>query len=136
VTVCKTVHICYQTVVLSVCNVGVLCPNNWMDQDETWRGGRLRPWPHCVRWDPAPAPQNGHSPQFLANICCGQTAGWIKMPLGTMVGLSRGHIVLHDTQIRPKRGIAFPVPIFGTCLLWQNGCPSQLLLSTCYGHPA
>jgi len=29
--------------VLSVCDVGVLWPNGWMDQDETWHGGRLRP---------------------------------------------------------------------------------------------
>ena len=33
-----------------VCNVGVLWPNGWMDQDATWHGGRLRPRPHCVRW--------------------------------------------------------------------------------------
>jgi len=30
----------YRTVVLSVCNVGVLWPNGWMDQDETWHGSR------------------------------------------------------------------------------------------------
>jgi len=35
---------------LSVCNVGVLWPNGWMDQGETWPGGRPQPWPHCVRW--------------------------------------------------------------------------------------
>jgi len=35
--------------VLSVCNVGVLWPNGWMHQDETWHGGRPRPRPHCVR---------------------------------------------------------------------------------------
>jgi len=35
--------------VLSVCNVGVLWPNGWTDQDETWHAGRHRPWPHCVR---------------------------------------------------------------------------------------
>ena len=23
-------------------------------------------------------PQKGHSPQFSAHVCCGQTAGWIK----------------------------------------------------------
>jgi len=43
---------CYQIVVcpscLSVCNVGVLWPNGWMDQDETWHAGRPRRWPHCV----------------------------------------------------------------------------------------
>jgi len=45
-----TVALCYHTValsVLSVCNVGVLWPNGWMDQDETWHGGRPRPRTHC-----------------------------------------------------------------------------------------
>ena len=27
---------------------------------------------------------------------------------------------------------AVPPPVFGPCLLWPNGCPSQLLLSTCW----
>jgi len=27
-------------------------------------------------------------------VYCGQKVGWIKMPLGTRVGLSPGHIVL------------------------------------------
>jgi len=27
---------------LSVCDVAVLWPNSWMDQDETWHGGRPR----------------------------------------------------------------------------------------------
>ena len=53
-TVCKTVR-----PMLSdrcpVCNVGVLWPNSWMDQDET------RPRPHCVRWGLS-FPQKGHSP--------------------------------------------------------------------------
>ena len=38
---------------LSVCNVGVLSPNGWMDQDETWHVGRPRPRQHCVRWGPS-----------------------------------------------------------------------------------
>ena len=33
---------------LSVCNVGVLWPNGWTDQVETWQAGRPRPRPHCV----------------------------------------------------------------------------------------
>jgi len=37
------------------------------------------------------------SPQFLAHVYCGQMAGWIKMPLGTEVGLSAGDNVLDDT---------------------------------------
>ena len=29
-----------------------------------------------------------------AHVCCGQTAGWIKMPVGTEVDLGPGHIAL------------------------------------------
>jgi len=55
-------------------------------------------------------------------------AGWIKMPLGTKADLGPGHSVLHGDAAHRKR--AQP-PIFGPCLLWPNGCRSQLLLSTC-----
>jgi len=58
--------LCYRTValyVLSVCNVGVLLPNGWMDQDETWHAGRHRLWPHCVRWGRSLFSPKGHSPQ-------------------------------------------------------------------------
>jgi len=66
--------------VLSVCNVGVLWPNGWTDQDETWHAGRPQPWPHYVRWGPSsPSPE----PPFSAHVCCGQTAGWIMMPVVT-----------------------------------------------------
>ena len=75
----------YRTVVcpvcLSVCNVGVLCPNGWMDEDDTWHGGRSRPRSHCVRWGPSST--KGRNPQFSANVRCSQTVGWIKMPLVT-----------------------------------------------------
>ena len=37
-------------------------------------------------------------------VCCGQTAEWIKMPLGTEVGLSPGGIVLDGDLAPPKRG--------------------------------
>ena len=32
-------------------------------------------------------------PQFSAHICCGQSAGWIKMPLGMEAGLGPGDCV-------------------------------------------
>jgi len=53
-TVCKTVR-----PMLSdrcpVCNVGVMWPNSWMDQDESWHAGRPLPCrPHCARWRSAP----------------------------------------------------------------------------------
>jgi len=38
-------------------------------------------------------PKGAH-PQFSAHVCCGQTAGWITMPLGTEVGLDPDGVVL------------------------------------------
>jgi len=52
--------------VLSFCNVGVLWPNGWMDQDATWYGGRPRPTPHCVRWGPNSLHGKGHSSPQLS----------------------------------------------------------------------
>ena len=39
---------------LSVCNVVVLWPNGWMNQDATWYEGKSRPRRHCVRWGLSP----------------------------------------------------------------------------------
>jgi len=45
--------------------------------------------------DPAPPPPKGYNPpQFSAHICCGQMAGWIKMPLSMEVVLGPGDFVL------------------------------------------
>jgi len=45
------------------------------------------------------------APQFSAHICCGQMAGWIKMPLGMEVGLGPGDFVLDgDLAPLPKKG--------------------------------
>jgi len=47
------------------CNVGVLWPNGWTHQDETWQVGRPRPWPHCARWGPrSPSPKGAQLPIF------------------------------------------------------------------------
>jgi len=50
----------------------------------------------CVRWGPSYPQKKGHThpTQCLAHVYCGQTAGWMKMPLGTEVDLGSGHIVL------------------------------------------
>jgi len=95
-----------------------------MDPDATWYGGRPRPRPHCAR---SPHPKNRHPPKKLAHVCCGQTAGWIKMPLGMEVGLGPGHIAL-DGHPAPPQGAQPPMaqpPIFGPCLLWPNGWMDQ-----------
>jgi len=41
-------------------------------------------------------------------VYCGQTVGWIKMPLGMAVGLGPGHSVLDGDPDPPKRGTEAP----------------------------
>ena len=61
-------------------------------------------------FDGDPAPQKkGHSPHtFLAHVYCGQTAGWMKTPLGTEADLGLGHIVLDADLARPAKGAQQP----------------------------
>jgi len=42
----------------------LLWSNGWMDQDETWNGGRPLPRRHRVRWGPSPLPQRDTAPNF------------------------------------------------------------------------
>ena len=72
---------------------------------------------------------------FLAHVCWGQTAGWIKMSLGREVGLGPGNIALHGDRAlpSPKRGTA--PSIFRPMSIVAKHRPSQLLLSTCCGRP-
>ena len=100
------------------CNIDVLWHTGWMDHDATWYGHRIRPRPHCVRRGPSsPAEKGTAAPNFSVNVYCGQTVRWIKMPLGTEVGLGSDHIVLYGNTA-PQKGHS--TPIFGPCLLWPN----------------
>jgi len=38
-------------------------------------------------------------------VHCGQTVGWIKMPLGVRVGFSSGHIVLDGDPVLLPKGV-------------------------------
>jgi len=42
--------------------------------------------------------------QFSAHVCCGQTAGRIKMPLGMEAGISPGDLVLDGDPAPPNKG--------------------------------
>jgi len=90
----------------------------------------LGPGDIVLNGDPSPPKGGGTAAPTFWPIYCGQTAGWIKMPLGTEVGIGPGHIVLDGDRASPKKEYS-PHLIFGPCLLWPNGRPSQLLLSTC-----
>jgi len=80
----------------------LLWPNGWMDQDGTWHGRGYQSRPHCARWGPSSPPQKGaEPPQFLAYFYCGQTAVYVRIPLGTEVGVSLGNIVLDGDPAPP-----------------------------------
>jgi len=71
-------------------------------------------------------PRKGAQPvrQFSAHIYCGQTARWIKMPLGREVGLVPCDIMLDGDPVpTPLKGTQ--PPIFGPYLLWPNGWIDQ-----------
>jgi len=61
--------------VLPVCGVGVLWPNGWTDQDETWRAGGPRPGHIVLDGEPEPPPIFG--PYLLwPNGSMDQDATW------------------------------------------------------------
>ena len=100
----------------------LLWQNGWMDHDATWYGGKPRPWRRCVGWGRSyPTSLKGHSPQLLVHAYCGQTAGWMKTPLCTVVEHSPGHIVLDGDPASPppRKGHSSPLS-FGSCLLWPR----------------
>jgi len=70
-----------------------------MDQDVTRDGGHI-----VLDGDPAPPPK-GAQPHS-AHAYYGQTAGWVKMPLGMEVCLGSGYIVLVGDPAPPKKGTA------------------------------
>jgi len=73
--------------------------NGSMDQDATWYGSRPLSKRHCDRWGhSSPFPKRGRAPQFSVHVYCGQTAGWIKMPLGKEAGLGPGPLPKNGAQ--------------------------------------
>ena len=65
----------------------------------------LSPGDFVLDGDPAPSPNRGSGPQFLANVYCGETAALIKIPLGTEVGLGLRDIVSDgDPATPPLKG--------------------------------
>jgi len=73
-TVCKTVRPilsdrCPVCLSCPVCD-GVLWPNGWTDQNETWQAGRPQSQPHCIRWGSSFPHRKGHSspPSHIRNL--------------------------------------------------------------------
>jgi len=58
------------------------------------------------------------APQFSVHVCCGQTAGYIKIPLGTEVGPGQCDIVLdRNLALAPRKGAQFVYAVSGIFLL-------------------
>ena len=72
-----------------------------------------------------PLPQKGRSPaQFSALVYCGQTAAWIKMPLGTEVDLGLRDIVFDVDPATPrKKGTRIPPNFWPMSIVakWLDG---------------
>ena len=89
----------------------LLRPNGCIDQDVTWYDARPQPRRLCVRWGPrSRSPKGGVAPpKFLAHVYCDQTAGWMKLVRGMVVGLIPGDFVLDgDPAPLPQRGWSPP----------------------------
>ena len=83
-----------------------------MHQDATWYGGRPQPRRLCVR--PSALPEKeAEPPQFSAHVYCGQMAGWIKMSLGTELGIGPGGIVLDGYQLPHPWKVAQQPSLYG-----------------------
>jgi len=93
-------------VCLSACPVCLSVPLVYCGQTVGWIKMKLGMWvglhrsrPLCVRWGPSsPPPKRGRasSPNFrpITIVATGQTARWIRMPLGMEVGLGSGDVML------------------------------------------
>jgi len=106
-----------------------------MDQDGTWHRGRPRPTPHCSIGTQLPLPNRGTAPQFLAHVCCGQTAGWIKMSLGTE-GRPRPGDTVSDgdpAPLLPKKRAQQPSPLSAQVYCGQTSARIKMPLGTNIG---
>jgi len=123
--------LCCGTVVLSVCNIGVLWPNGWMDQDTTRYLARPRPGRHCVRWGPSSpmergtaAPPAHFSPHvILAHVYCGHTIARCsncRAPFTLRLGSKS--VIEPSRKIPPhfKCVATLPCEMFGNSL-WLRG---------------
>jgi len=56
--------------------------------------------------DGDPSLKRGTASQFSTHVYCGQTAGWIRMPLGKEVNIVPGDVVLDGVAAPTKRDTA------------------------------
>jgi len=102
-----------------------------MDQYATWYGGMPRPRRHCVTWGVVtqlPHGKGHSSPHFFGPLW---PNGWMDQDTTWHEGRPRPRC--HCVRWEPStgKGAQQPPSLFGPCLSWPNGRPSQQLLSSC-----
>ena len=85
--------------VCRVYDVGVLWPNGWIDQDETWRAGRLGPGYIVLHGDQAPPTPKEHNPPIFGPYLFATNGymEWIKTPVGRELGQFSAHVYFGQT---------------------------------------
>jgi len=133
----KRFALCYRTMVwpvlsvLSVCDVGLLWPNSWMDQDATWYGGRPRSRP-CVRWGPSSPSKRGTAPHPIYSPCLLWPNGWMDQDATWYRGgLGPGDIVSDGVPAPQKRGTA--APTFWSMSIMANWSPVSATAELLFG---
>jgi len=121
----KRFALCYWSVVLSGCDVGVFWPNGWLDQEQTWHGGRPRPRAHCVRWRPS-SPKEAQPPPIFGP-CLLWPNGWVDQDATWYreVDLGPGDVVMDGDPALPPtwyRGRPRPRP---RCVRWGPSTPRK-----------
>jgi len=87
-----------------------LWPNDYMDQDGTWYGGRPQPRRLCVRWGPSLLPKKGAEPPIFGpyllwpNGCMDHDVSWY----GGRPGPRRHCVRWGPSSPSPKRGQSTP----------------------------
>ena len=96
-----------------------LWPNDWMDKDGTWYGGRPRPRRLCDGWGSSYPQKRGHTHLHpIFGPCLLWPNGWMDED-ATLYG-SRPRLRPHCARRRPsspRKGHSSS-PLFGRCLLW------------------
>jgi len=119
--------LCYHTVAClscPVCDIDVLWPNGWTDQDEN--AGRPRPWPHCVRWGTQlPLPQRELPPNFWPISVVAKWLDGSRCHLVWRKDSAQAPVLDGDPAPPPLKEGGALSPIFGPCPLWPNGWMDQ-----------
>ena len=81
---------------LSICDVGVLWPNGWRIRTPLFTEVGLGQATLLDGYRTVPSRKGAQQPLLLqstvARVYSGQTAGWIRVPLATQVGVGQGDI--------------------------------------------